>query len=205
MEKNLKNNFDKNLHIKNLHIYIFIFSFIILNLYIGIKFLIKQNYINNFVRLHIVANSNSIDDQIDKFKVSEKITNYIDTLNLPSNITNEEIMSILNTKSNELLTIANSTSNYNSTLKIGTIHYDKKQNVICDMPSGNYDSVQVILGNGEGKNIWSFISPNEENIQNIQSYESIFPGISKLYDNNNTTEKDYSFKVIEIIKNIVKK
>lgn len=199
MQKKLTSNIKKNLHI-----YIFIFSFIILNLYIGIKFILKQNYIDNFIRLHVVANSNSIDDQIDKFKVSEKLTNYINTLNLPNNISNEELLSILNTKSNELLTIANSTSNYNSTLKIGTIHYDEKQNVIYDMPSGNYDSVQVILGNGKGKNIWSFISPNEENMQNLQNYESIIPGISKLYDNNYTTQKDYSFKVVEIIKEMMK-
>ena len=194
---------------RNIHLYIFIISFIILNLYIGVKFIIKNNYIDNFVRLHVVANSNSVSDQIDKFKVSEKLSNYINSLNLPNNISNKELLSILNTKSNDLLTIANSTSNYNSTLKIGTIHYDEKQSVICDMPSGNYDSVQVILGNGEGKNIWSFISPNDTNIQNIKNYESIIPGISKLYDNDNNDynieQNEYSFKIVEIIKDIIVK
>ena len=202
----MENKMKKKL-INNLHIYIFITSFIILNLYIGIKFIIKNNYANNFVRLHVVANSNSINDQIDKFIVSEKVTNFIDNLNLQNNINNDELLSILNKNANEILNIANSTSNYNSTLKIGSIHYDEKQNVICDMPSGNYDSVQIILGKGEGKNIWSFISPNENNIKNIQNYESIIPGISKLYTNDNidTTleKKEYSFKVVEIIKDII--
>lgn len=189
---------------KNFHIFIFLFSFIILNLYIGFKFVNKINYTDNFIRLHVVANSNSSMDQIDKFKVNEKVNEYINSLNIPKNTSKEDIINILSNKSNDILNIANSTSNYDSTLKIGKIKYDEKKSITSDMPSGTYDSVQIILGKGEGKNIWSLIFPNENNFENIKNYETIMPGINSLYNDtieNNTDTNTYGIKLLEIIQN----
>ena len=58
-----------------------ILSFIILNTYIGIKYYIKESYNDNFIRLHVVANSNNTEDQIIKLKIDEKINEYITNLN----------------------------------------------------------------------------------------------------------------------------
>lgn len=190
---------------KKLHIYLFLFSFIILNLYIGSKISKKLNYQNNFIRLHVVANSNNINDQIEKLKISEKINSYIESLNISDNVSKEEILSILNSKSDEILNIVNNNTNHSSTLKIGKIQYEEKQNAIYDMPAGSYDSIQLILGKGAGKNIWSFIFPNEENLENIQNFDTILPGISNIYSSNTTNTSDditYSIKFIEVLKNL---
>lgn len=192
----------------NSHTFLFLFSFIVLNLYIGTKISKKINYQENFIRLHVVANSNSIPDQIDKLKVAEKVNSYISSLNIPSNTSKEDLLTILNSNSNEILNIANNTTNSTSTLKIGKINYEEKQSLTYDMPSGSYDSMQLILGNGNGKNIWSFIFPNEENLKNIQNFETILPGISDIYTNNTSSENEdneitYSIKLLEVLKSII--
>lgn len=196
----MKKYFIKSKIKNNLHTYIFILSFIILNLYIGIKISKKINYQESFIRLHVVANSNSISDQIEKLKISEKINSYIDSLNIPKDTKKEDIMNILKNNSNEILNIANNNSNYSSTLQIGKINYEEKQSILSDMPSGTYDSVKLILGKGDGKNIWSLVFPNEENIQNLKNYETILPGISSIYNNNQLIKKDitYSIKIVEV-------
>ena len=58
------------------------------------------------------------------------------------------------------------------------------------MDSGTYDSMQLILGKGEGENIWSIIFPNEENISCIKELDTILPGIKDLYESNEDTKKD---------------
>lgn len=200
----------KKIKKNKLHIFLFLFSFIILNLYIGTKISKKIDYQDNFIRLHVVANSNSISDQIEKLKISEKVNSYINELDIPNNATKEDILSILNKNSNEILNIANNNTNYTSTLKIGKIQYEEKNSITYDMPSGTYDSVQLILGNGQGKNIWSFIFPNEECIENIQNFETILPGISNMYNSNSNesnkaeeTDITYSLKLVEVLKSII--
>lgn len=188
----------------NLHKYIFILSFTILNLYIGTKLSKKIIYQDSFIRLHVVANSNSITDQIEKLKISEKINTYINSLKISANASKNEILCILNSNANEILKIANENTNYNTTLQIGKIKYEEKQSLTYDMPSGTYDSVKLILGNGDGKNIWSFIFPNEKNIENIKNLETILPGISNIYDESTTFENPtYSLKFVEVIKSIL--
>lgn len=154
--------------------YICIFSFILLNiLLLGNCFKIKQNQ-ENYFRLHIVANSDLIDDQITKLKVSKKITNYLNSIcnsNLSdSYATQKEIESNIP----EILEIANNElkengMSYEAYAKVGKISYEEKHSEMLDMEKGTYNSVQIILGNGNGENFWTLIFPyaditnNEEN------------------------------------------
>lgn len=55
--------------------------------------------------------------------------------------------------------------------------------------------------------IFTSMLPNKENIANIEELKTIFPGIDKIYsnekENENTEEIKYSFKILEIIQNII--
>ena len=165
----------------------------------------------NIFRLHIVANSNSIEDQIIKLKVNEKISNYIKQLtkncknkNDLKNAIYSNTKSILNMSNQEL---KDNNIKYASNIEIGNIKYNKKENIDYTMPIGNYDSIKIILGNGEGKNIWSLLFPDSNNIKNLDALENILPGISNLYNTNNYDNNDsveYSFKIVEIINNVLK-
>lgn len=186
-----------------------IFSFIILNIYICIKIYQKQEITDNIIRLHVVANSNDISDQIEKLKIHSKIEDYIDNLTIKS----DNIIDTLKDNSNEILNIVNSTLkedniNYSSYLKIGKINYEEKQSVTQEMPSGSYDSMQIILGKGEGKNIWSFIFPNKENIKKLENYNTILPNLSNIYEEDDSyknVEYEIEFKTNEIFNNLKEK
>lgn len=198
-----------------------IFLFILLNTLIVLNIYTKETEKNNsnILRLHVIANSNLVEDQIIKLKVYENITEYIKKLELENNIySKDEIISKVKENISDILTISDDTISknnlsYRTSVNIGKMYYDKRQSVLLDMDKGNYDSIKIILGAGNGKNIWTLISPSEDNLKNISNLNTIIPGIDKLYNDNNTNnpndekeEKiDYSIKIFEIYKNLKSK
>src|SRR5574344_1261120 len=153
-----------------------IFSFILLNTILCFNIL-KVNFISkDIVRFHVIANSNSIEDQIIKLKVKNN---------------ENKILQISNK------TIKDSNKEYSSTLKVGKIKYDKKDDMLISMNKGTYDSACITIGEGNGKNIWSIIFPDKDTINNLKQLETIMPGISEIYDEDdnyisNTPNKDYT-------------
>ena len=169
---------------KHITLFIAIFSFILLNTIIGFKMFKTQYISKDILRLHVVANSNSIDDQITKLKVESKLNNYISSISYKNK---EELIEKLKSNKDNILKLSDSTlkennKTYTSKLKIGKISYDKKQNMTLDMYAGTYDSVCLVLGDGAGKNIWSIIFPNEQTIDKIKELDTILPGISSIYE-----------------------
>ena len=192
---------------KKLCFIIFLFSFIFINSYFSIKLLNNKKTINEITRIHVVANSNSIKDQIIKLKVYENINNYIKSLNLSPTDNSNNILNQLKNNSNTILNITNSTLKdnditYNSKVHIGKIYYDKKESITLDMPAASYNSIKVVLGQGQGKNIWSLVFPNEENIKNLEGLNNILPGITSIYETNSTKDynkKEYKIKLAELL------
>lgn len=185
---------------------LFLFSVIALNLIITSNILNNKEKKEDILRLHVVANSNSTKDQIIKLKIYEKVNNYISNLSKIYNDKNIITRKVIDNKSiisgiiNNVLTEEN--VNYGSTLKVGFMHYDKKESVLLDMQEGNYNSINITLGNGNGKNIWSLIMPSKEDMENISNLDTIIPGISNIYEKNNNTNEKYCFKIVEIINKI---
>lgn len=184
---------------KSITLFIAIFSFIILNTIIAFN-IYKTKFISkDIVRLHVVANSNSIEDQIIKLKIESKISDYISSLN-SSNKT--KLLNNIKENKYNLLSIADSTINesnktYTASLKVGKIYYEEKQNMNLDMYNGTYDSASIILGEGNGKNIWSIIFPNEKTIDKIKELDTILPGISNIYNsqkNVDTSDEEIQIK-----------
>ena len=223
MKNNIKTFFNR--HIKfNRNILIpsfIIFLFILLNTLIVLNIYTKETEKNNsnILRLHVIANSNLVEDQIIKLKVYENITEYIKNLELENNIySKDEIISKVKENISDILTISDDTISknnlkYRTSVNIGKMYYDKRQSVLLDMDKGNYDSIKIILGAGNGKNIWTLISPSEDNLKNISNLNTIIPGIDKIYNDNNTNNQtdekeekiDYSIKIFEIYKNLKSK
>lgn len=188
---------------------LFLLSVIIVNLFIIFNIYHIENKTENTFRIHVVANSNALEDQIVKLKVENKLDSYIENLDFSS----ETIQSKLQENANQILAIANQVlqeneQNYTSTLEIGKIYYDEKENSLLTMPQGTYESAKLILGEGQGKNIFTLIFPEKEDMENIQNLNSIVPGIETLYQENTASSKNYSFKILEILdefKNMIQK
>lgn len=174
--------------------FIAIFSFVILNTLICFN-IYKTKFISkDIVRLHVIANSNNISDQITKLRVESKIKDFLNNLKCENK---NDYLNAIKENSNEILQIANTITSqngntYSSTLEVGKIAYDKKQSINLDMSKGTYDSACIILGNGDGKNIWSIIFPNENTIKKIEELDTIMPGLSTIY---NDEEKEDDIKI----------
>lgn len=206
----------------NINIVIVIFSFILLNGILIFKIIYNENCKQDIVRLHVIANSNSVSDQIIKLKVEAKIQDYLNNLEVPENTTKDEYINLLKCNNQNILNISNNllkdnNLNYSSKLEIGKIKYDKKESATQNMEAGTYDSMKLVLGDGNGKNIWSIIFPNEKNISSVKELETILPGISDIYNesieeenninvcNNKTEAKECKSLIVKVIKVLQKK
>lgn len=208
---------------------IFIFTIIIL-LFIYV-FLLSVNYVkavsynlsDSVLRLHIIANSNSIDDQNLKLKVRDNIIKYMNTLT--SDCSNKsDVISIVsnnldNFKNIALNTIKENGYNYNVDIKLGNFYFPTKSYGDISFPSGYYDALKIEIGEAVGQNWWCVLFPplcfvnsttgivpddsKEELQENINSegYKIISEG-----NTNDSSEPDIKikFKLIEFINNLEK-
>ena len=117
---------------------------------------------DSIFRLHIIANSNSAEDQAVKLKVRDAVLEY-ETENLDAVSaakTREELM----THGAELLEIIEGVlrSNgfdYGAQMLVGTFPFpDREYNGVL-YPAGDYDAFRVILGDGAGENWWCVMFP----------------------------------------------
>lgn len=159
---------------QNIPLFIFLLSFILLNVHLIFATNINENNSKNYFRIHVVANSDSIDDQILKLNVSKKVDEYICEITKDLE-TKEDYKKCVTTRIQDILVVANNvlkdnSANYKVKAYIGNMYYDEKIKDSFTMESGIYDSLKIVIGNGEGENWWSLIFPYtilEENEDNI--------------------------------------
>lgn len=117
---------------------------------------------DSIFRLHIIANSNSAEDQEVKLEVRDAVLEYeaenLDAVSAAK--TREELM----THGAELLEIIEGVlrSNgfdYGAQMLVGTFPFpDREYNGVL-YPAGDYDAFRVILGDGAGENWWCVMFP----------------------------------------------
>ncbi len=117
---------------------------------------------DSIFRLHIIANSNSAEDQAVKLEVRDAVLEYeaenLDAVSAAK--TREELI----THGAELLEIIEGVlrSNgfdYGAQMLVGTFPFpDREYNGVL-YPAGDYDAFRVILGDGAGENWWCVMFP----------------------------------------------
>lgn len=118
---------------------------------------------NNAIRFRVIANSNSIEDQLNKNKVSKISQEYIYNLTKNSKSSKEAKRILLENKTN----IENYVQNYldinnideEFKINIGNNYFPNKTFKGVEYQAGYYDSVVIDLGKSEGLNWWCIIYP----------------------------------------------
>ena len=118
---------------------------------------------NNIFRLHILANSDSSEDQELKLKVRDEIIKYIQNLTKDST-SKSEVISICKENINELQliaeqTILNNGYSYPVTVQIGNFYFPTKYYGNVSMPAGYYDALRIKIGEAKGQNWWCSLFP----------------------------------------------
>ena len=169
-------------------------------------------------RLHVIANSDSEDDQNLKLKVRDNVIKYMNTL-CSKTTSKEEAIEIANAHLNEFKEIALNTIkengyNYDVNISIDNVFFPTKTYGDISLPEGYYDALRIKIGKAEGKNWWCVMFPPlcfvdvtsgivpddskellKENL-NQEEYNLICNGNSEEQSDTNIT---FKFKLIELL------
>ncbi len=151
------------------------------------------------IRLHILADSDSERDQAVKLALRDRLLPYLNAATLQAT-SKEEALTALEAHCQELTDIANAAlqqfgCSYTARVSVETLYfpvriygsqtYLSKDAVI--FPPGFYDSVQIVLGSGQGHNWWCLAYPSLCFIDSAYDY---IPKDSDIYRMNiGTVEK----------------
>ena len=157
-------NFMKNSKLRNLSLLtflLFIYIFICAKSYVSA---ISSDLSESVFRLHVLANSNSEEDQSLKLKVRDSLLNYMNTI-CSSCSTKAEAISLVNKHKQEFQKIAENTIyengyNYSVNINIGNFYFPTKNYGDISLPAGFYDALRVEIGNAKGKNWWCVMFPS---------------------------------------------
>ena len=123
----------------------------------------EEKIYESVVRLHVLANSDSDEDQALKLKVRDEILSYISPLVIDSE-SREDAMRIINEKINEIEEIAQSAVythgyDYNVDVTLTLEEYPTRNYEAMSFPSGEYVSLRVLIGEAKGQNWWCVLFP----------------------------------------------
>lgn len=152
---------------------------------------------NSILRLHIIANSDSNEDQELKYKIRDNILNYMNTLCLDIN-SKEEAISIANShldtfKKIALDTIKENGFNYDVSVEINNVFFPTKTYGDISLPEGYYDALRIKIGDSNGKNWWCVMFPP---LCFIDISSGIIPDESKSFIKENLNSEEYNLITI---------
>lgn len=179
---------------------------------------------DKLIRFHVIANSDTKQDQNLKYKVRDEILKYISP-KLKNSSSIEESRKILKENNSEIIKLASNcikNNGYNYTVKstLGHENFPVKTYGNITLPQGNYEAYRVIIGSGKGQNWWCVMFPPLCFIDITKgqiSYDKTEAEMKKVLNNkeydeiNNKEDEDkdkeephieYKFKVKEIIDRI---
>lgn len=164
-------------------------------------------------RLHVLANSDSEEDQKLKYKVRDALIEYMNSL--CENVTSKkEAILIAEENKDNFYNIAKEviTENgydYNVSIEIGNFSFPTKSYGDISFPSGYYDALRVKIGNAEGQNWWCVMFPPlcfvnvssgivpEESKENLK--ENLSDEEFSIISNEDSSEIKFKFKLIEFL------
>lgn len=114
-------------------------------------------------RLHVIANSDSTEDQNLKYKVRDNIIKYMNTIS--TNATSKsEAIEIAKEYKNDFYNIAKQTIedngySYDIAISIDNFNFPTKQYGDISLPAGYYDALRIEIGEASGQNWWCVMFP----------------------------------------------
>lgn len=157
-------NFMKNTKIKTiilLAFLLFIYIFVSAQSYVSA---ISSNLSSAVFRLHVIANSDTNEDQSLKLKVRDSLIEYMNKI-CTNCTTKEEAISIATSHQKEFQKIAEQTIkdngyDYSIKININNFYFPTKNYGDISLPAGLYDALRVEIGEAKGQNWWCVMFPS---------------------------------------------
>lgn len=175
---------------------------------------ISSDLSKSVFRLHVIANSDSDEDQSLKLQVRDKLLDYMNSIT--ANVrSKDDAIKIAQDHQKDFQIIAEQTIldkgySYPVTVEIGNYEFPTKHYGDITLPSGYYDALRVKIGDACGHNWWCVMFPP---LCFVDVTSGIVPESSKDQLKENMSSEDYSiisndnsltefkFKIVELFKN----
>ena len=118
---------------------------------------------DKIIRLHVIANSDSDEDQALKLRVRDAALECMDGF-ISENASIEQAKQILEANEKALTeaceaVIGDAGKDYKINIVYGVETYPEKCYEDVTLPAGDYYSVRIVIGEGEGQNWWCVLFP----------------------------------------------
>lgn len=165
-------------------------------------------------RLHVIANSDSAEDQNLKYIVRDSIIEYINEISNNASSKDEVILiaqeHLSEIENIALQTIKDNGYNYPVKVSIGNFAFPSKKYGDITLPPGYYDALKIEIGEAAGQNWWCVMFPP---LCFVDVTSGVVPDESKEVMKNNLSEEEYDlisgngtdveikFKIVEVLQN----
>ena len=184
-------------------------AFVLTVIYSVIPFQAECEQISNEVfRLHILANSDSEEDQSLKLRVRDSLLKCTDRLfSKAENSDEAERIARDNLESLRIVAQREVYANgydYKVKAEVVNMYFNTRYYERYTMPAGMYDALRITIGSGEGHNWWCVMYPSiciSSAVETDKRVEDTFSQNQQEIVKGN--EFKYKFKVVEIFERIV--
>lgn len=176
---------------------------------------VSSDLANSVFRLHVIANSDTKEDQDLKYLVRDNVLSYMNEICKDAK-SKQEAIDIATKHQDEFKEIALNTIyengfDYDVSIEIGNFSFPTKTYGDITLPSGYYDALRIKIGKASGQNWWCVMFPP---LCFVDVSSGIVPDESKevmkndlsdeefsLISNDDSTEISFKFKLIEFFQN----
>ena len=164
----------------------------------------------NTIRLHVIANSDSEQDQTLKLAVRDAILDAFG--NIDTSVSKNDAEKIISGKLSDIISVAETVISeqgfdYTVRAELTETYFDTKEYDNFTMPSGNYDALRIIIGTGSGKNWWCVMFPP---LCIPAAYQKNRININEYYGNSSEilvqkTKYKVKFAIVELCEKLIRK
>ena len=170
--------------------------------------LVYEDIVNEIIRFHVIANSNSDEDQSLKLKVRDKIIEFVSS-NLEKSKSIDESREFILSNKSKIEDIAKSVINeygygYNVTSTLSRENFPDKVYGDVVFPQGEYEAYRVLIGDAKGENWWCVMFPPLCFVDGTKEAVDSKEVVKSLEDNSKKEKEDnskfkFKFKLFEIL------
>lgn len=179
--------------IKRFLIVLILFSFFIFISAASYVNAVSEDIAQSVFRLHVIANSDSKEDQDLKYKVRDKVLEYMNEISKNCS-SKEEVILLAEEHKEEFKKVAENAIkqngyDYEVNIKIGNFDFPTKTYGDISLPAGEYDALRIEIGEAKGQNWWCVMFPP---LCFVDVTSGVVPDESKEVMKENLNDEEYN-------------
>ena len=179
--------------IKRFLIVLILFSFFIFISAASYLNAVSEDIAQSVFRLHVIANSDSKEDQDLKYKVRDKVLEYMNEISMDCS-SKEEVILLAEEHKEEFKKIAEDVIkengyDYTVNISIGNFDFPTKTYWDISLPAGEYDALRIEIGEAKGQNWWCVMFPP---LCFVDVTSGVVPDESKEVMKENLNDEEYN-------------